>query len=336
MEYSSFYGGRRGASFVIVERYATIEEMVNAFAQGGAYTTVKYDEYVIIDTVSKNDPDNGKVYRRGYDYNNDLGGAIYIGQIVGPGGLAPQAELATIEEVHNMIEREGFEYRRGTGEYSTPNNLIPGKYMSGQTIKYNDKIEWEYCSVRDIDSHDTTAYVGFKFPYTVIDYTANSVNPYYNRNNQTATFTNINLVDRTDDQTHPFYEKWDIKIPKGIKGDTLKNFRIMTADNTIQPYTGQATDIANHAEVLVYDYYNYDAKEAGDKQTIYLGKNHTIKSLAVDGETGILTVKYNDGTQYSVQVIYSWSSMAGKESDPATQAAAERLSVGGIWFVVED
>ena len=43
----------------------------------------------MINTVNKNDPDNGKIYRRGYDFNNDMGGAEFIGTIVGPAGKAP-------------------------------------------------------------------------------------------------------------------------------------------------------------------------------------------------------------------------------------------------------
>ena len=99
MEYNSFYGGRRGASFIISKSFKTIfapaenntgfnkiirmdlglEEnatittaqrnawlaencMVYCFSQGGAYQTVHYDEYVIIDTYNKNDIDNGKIY----------------------------------------------------------------------------------------------------------------------------------------------------------------------------------------------------------------------------------------------------------------------------------
>ena len=46
--YNSFYGGRRGASFVIVEKYKSVEEMIEAFKGGGNYTTVGYDEYVLI------------------------------------------------------------------------------------------------------------------------------------------------------------------------------------------------------------------------------------------------------------------------------------------------
>ena len=216
MEYNSFYGGKRGASFVIVKSFKTIEEMINNFSKGGAYTTVKYDEYVIIDTVNKNDPDNGKVYRRGYDYNNDIGGAIYIGQIVGPGGLAPQAELTTIAEVENIAEEEGYSYRRGSGEYAAPTNLVPGKYLDGSTVKYNDTIEWAYCSVRDDNEKDTVAYVGFKFPYTVIDYTASSVNPYYNRDNNTSNFNFGQLLIITPELLSRSYKSHTLKEPQAV------------------------------------------------------------------------------------------------------------------------
>jgi len=70
MEQSSFYGGRKGASFVIVKSYPDIPTMVAAFKQGTAYTIVNFDEYVLINAVNKNHPDNGKIFRRGYDYNS--------------------------------------------------------------------------------------------------------------------------------------------------------------------------------------------------------------------------------------------------------------------------
>ena len=102
MNYASFYGGQPGVSFVITQHFSSIEEMVNNFKKGEQYTEVNYGEYVIIDTENKNDPDNGKVYRRGYDYSNDSGGAIYIGQIVGPSGLAPALELKNYGKVKNI------------------------------------------------------------------------------------------------------------------------------------------------------------------------------------------------------------------------------------------
>lgn len=253
MELGSFYGGRRGASFVIVKSYKTIAEMISAFKQGGNYQVVNYDEFVIIDTENKNDKDNGKVYRRGYEYNDSMGGAVYVGQIVGPAGMAPHTEMKTIKEVEELAEREGFTYRRGSGSYAPSENLVPGKYTDQGVIKYNDEIKWAYCSVRDANSHESTAHIGFKFPYMVVEYEADSVDAYYNRTDDTADFKNTNLITRIDNGEHPFYEKWGIKIPKGIKGDCLKNLRTMIADNTIEAYEGKADDVSNRRIVVVYD-----------------------------------------------------------------------------------
>lgn len=332
--YNSFYGGRRGASFVIVKKFASISDMVAAFSQGGSYKTVNYDEYVLIDTVSKNDTDNGKIFRRGYEYNNEMGGAIYMGQIVGPAGYSPHVELKTIAEVEAVQERDNFTYRRGTGSYAPSENLVPGKYIDNTLVKYNDKITWAYCSVRDENEADTTVHVGFKFPYTVIEYEANSVNPYYHRSNNTSDFINENLVERIDDETHPFYEKWHINVPKGIKGDALKNLRVQVATTAIEEYDGQQDDISNGREVLVYNYYDYSASENPIPKQIYLGDYNMISSinLADDGtltidythddtitytkkikwidsitlnpNTGAYKIQYNDGTEYNTQLVY--------------------------------
>ena len=332
--YNSFYGGRRGASFVIVKKFASISDMVAAFSQGGSYKTVNYDEYVLIDTVSKNDADNGKIFRRGYEYNNEMGGAIYMGQIVGPAGYSPHVKLKTIAEVEAVQERDNFTYRRGTGNYAPTENLVPGKYIENTLVKYNDKITWAYCSVRDENEADTTVHIGFKFPYTVIEYEANSVNPYYNRSNNTSNFTNENLVERIDDETHPFYEKWHINIPKGIKGDAFKNLRVQVATTAIEEYDGQQDDISNGREVLVYNYYDYSASENPTPKQIYLGdynmissinladdgtltidythndtitytkKIKWINSVTLNGNDGRLKIQYNDGAEYNAQLIY--------------------------------
>ena len=318
MEYNSFYGGRRGASFVIAKRYSTIAAMVAAFSQGGDYKTVNYDEYVLIDTENKNNPDNGKIYRRGYEYNNSMGGAIYEGQIVGPAGLAPHTEMHTIDEVEQIQEREDFTYRRGSGEYSpVGGNIIPGKYVEPGTgiIKYNDKISWAYCSVRDMNSHESTAHIGFKFPYTVIDYTTTSVSTYENGN-----YADTSAATRIDDGSHPFYEKWNISIPKGVKGDAFKNFRVMVADNTIQSYTGQADDIANNRQVLVYDYYHYDEKENGDMKTYYVGDYNKISNITVSA-TGLVTIEYthDDNDTYQMRIPISISINTGSTEGTGTQ-----------------
>ena len=90
MEYNSFYGGRQGTPFIIAKSFSTVAAMEAAFSDPN-YKEVAYNEYVIIDTVNKNDPTNGEIYRRiveepGYEK---------IGQIVGPSGPAPTAIFPT-------------------------------------------------------------------------------------------------------------------------------------------------------------------------------------------------------------------------------------------------
>jgi len=45
--------------------------MVDSFKQGYAYEDVNFEEYVIINTKNKDNPDNGKIFRRGSDYLNE-------------------------------------------------------------------------------------------------------------------------------------------------------------------------------------------------------------------------------------------------------------------------
>jgi len=85
----SFYGGRPGNSFIIITTFRSVDDMITQFKKGPGYTAVHYDEYVMINTVNKNDKTNGSIYKRGYNFNNNMGGAEYIGTIVGPAGLAP-------------------------------------------------------------------------------------------------------------------------------------------------------------------------------------------------------------------------------------------------------
>jgi hypothetical protein len=297
----SFYGGKAGTSFVIVKDYASVSAMAEDFTKGPQFELVNFGEYVLINTVNKNDPDNGKIYRRGYDYLNDLGGALYVGTIVGPAGKAPMLELMTMMEVDKKQATEGYDIRRGEGSYAPTENLVPGK--DGDT--YNDEIQWNYCSIRDENEEDCTAYIGFKIPYTVIDFIASSVSPYYNRDNNTSNFSNTDLIDRSDDKQHPFYEKWNVSIPKGIKGDAFKNFRVIEASTSIQNYDGRDDDIDNKRKVLVYDYYHYDKLESGEPVTMYLGDYNMITGITLDND-GTFTIEYSHNDTITYPKLVKW------------------------------
>lgn len=311
----SFYGGKQGFSFMIVKNFVSLDEMVNNFKLGPDYTIVHYDEYVLINSKNKNDPNNGKIFRRGYDYTNFLGGAIYIGTIVGPAGPAPMLEFTTIEDVLNKQNQEGYENRFGTGSYTLKNeSLVPGKDINNN---FNDKIDWAFCSIRDDNGEDCIAYIGFKIPYTVIDFDSESVNAYYNRSNNTEDFINQNLSERIDDKSHPFYERWQLKIPKGIKGDAFKNLRIMTADNTISSYDGQEDDIQNHRQVLVCDYYKYDKSIEGEKEILYLGDYNIITNITIDDD-GSVIIEYSHKNSSFYNKILKWIDSIAIETTDAS------------------
>lgn len=286
MNYASFYGGQPGISFVITQHFSSIEEMVSNFKQGDHYTEVNYGEHVIIDTENKNDHDNGKVYRRGYDYSNDSGGAIYIGQIVGPSGLAPALELKNYSTIE--ADKEGM-----SSENKITNHLTEGELTINNkdlvSGKDNDSIKWISYTIRNAENTDAVAYIGFQIPYTYIDATSLSVEPY----DTNGLYKDQLAVSGVDDLTHPFYRKFQFNIPKGIKGDAIKNLRTVTVTEGLQidGYNVTADNIGK--EILVYTYYNYDNRKDGNSKDIYLGDYNIIKEILL-ADDGTLTIKYTN------------------------------------------
>lgn len=323
MEHSSFYGGRKGASFVIVKNFASIYEMATAF-RDASYSIVKFDQYVLIDTEDKNNPDNGKVFKRGYGYNSgktvqwnnpatgkietiDAGGAQYIGQIGGSSGTTPQLVLTTYTDADSKTGGGSYEERRNSGSYTLANaNLVPGK--NGTT--YNDSIDWISVSLRQVDGSDATAYIGFKVPYLVNEFITSQVSPY---NSSTGAYQDNSSISKVDDGSHPFYNRWRVNIPRGIKGNSLQNLRQMVpiASNVIYipgtttQYPEFAQDVANSRQILVYDAYNYDNNQNPTPVTYYLGKVNTITGVTLD-DYGTLTVTYNQSSPTVVRNAIKW------------------------------
>ena len=305
----SFYGGRPGNPFVIVKAFGSQAQMKAAFAQGPNYTEVHYDEYVLINTTNKNDLTNGNIYRRGYDFNNaETHGAEYVGCIAGPSGDAPQLSLATLDQVNALND--------GTGKFSqgtltpTNNSLVPGK--SGNS--YNDGIQWAAYSVKDPNGTESTAYVGFKFPYSVIDFSTTAVTPYRN-----GTYTDTSSATRTDSGTHPFYEHWNINIPKGIKGDSIKDLQVLTINEENQNkirtfdegiYSGQIGQ-----QILVYKVYQYNIYENPQPEYYYyLGDYNMVQSISVSN-TGDISIYYTHDDTVTFEKAMKWINSVALDGD---------------------
>lgn len=283
----SLYGGLPGRSFILKARFDSVADMYDAFKKGPDYTDAWYGEYVVIDTPNKNNPDNGKIFRRGEDYlhkndsNEHDGGAEYIGQFVGTASGTPYFGIGDLDFVKEQINREldfsvyeerafpetladgGFKIHRDNmnengnddlphteiwkGDFSqkTPiadgsmdaaysdSQLIPGKeYVfdekgkpvldenGNQKVKYNDSIKYTWCNIRTNNTtNDSWYYVGFQFPYPVVEFDAVSKHPY---DSKTRLYDSDPEIVRDDDKKHPFYRHYMFKVPHGVKGDSLQ------------------------------------------------------------------------------------------------------------------
>lgn len=453
---SSYYGGKPGGAFIIVKSFTSIKDMATAFAKGPGYTDVNFDEYVLINTVNKNNPENGQIFRRGLDYKTKntiknyketittngkvydetsvvSGGAIYIGTIVGPSGRAPLFNLGQYEDLEKLgevaektvtqLNDEGKKYEltisenyldteiiailntvypnglniygdnlsreyncvkvmvgdgyryyycdnflwsgknnfsagwyrvetapsAGSDSYSVGNaSLVPGVTYDGyetdetgrkhlKPSHYQDTIDWRYVSVVNENLSESTAFVGFRFGVPVIEFEAEAVDAYYNRNDEEASldYDNINLItsvstDTTDEQgnpiKHPYYSKWDIKIPKGVKGDCISNIRVVPAsaelmmldldedgnlvynknrtELSVSPYSNE-DDIINSRMIIVADYTNYDRVPEGDTGLIYLGDYNMINTIDV-ADNGTVTIDYTHNDTVIYQQLIKW------------------------------
>lgn len=447
---SSYYGGKPGGAFIIVKSFASVQEMATEFAKGPSYKDVNFDEYVLINTVNKNNPENGQIFKRGFDYKTTekiksykeagsasnigkvyaetavvSGGAIYVGTMVGPAGRAPMLHFGQYEDVKDSQEvasktltELGLEYSEnltdvdvlaklnelypngtniygddltrdyncvqimfgddyryyfcdnflwnghnhlsagwfrvesapaaGQDSYSLDSaSLVPGVTYDGyetdetgrkhlKPASYQDTIDWRYATVRNENHEDSTSFIGFRFGVPVVEFEAEAVDAYYNRNDaeESLVYDNINLITpvSTDSvvegQTvkHPFYSKWDIKIPKGVKGDCISNIRVVTAsadlmmldvdENGNLVYNEDKTelsvsayndedDIANGRKIIVCDYTNYDRVPSGDTGVIYLGDYNMIDDITVT-ENGSVTIDYSHDDNLEYPELITW------------------------------
>lgn len=359
----SLYGGHQGVSFIIKDSFESIEEAVAACKLGPQYTRCWYGENIIISTPNLNDEDNGKVFNRGLDYTNDMGGLVFIAQIVGPAGGTPIFEMGTLQETKykSTMPIEDTDYRKYPIGYETNDDgeiigyelntsanepiatfpfsqahhtsLVPGKTAEGT---YNDEILWTWVNVRKANqTADSMFYVGFQIPYLVIEYLSHMVSPYDTSGNLSK---NPTTATRVDDASHPFYSSWDIGIPKGIKGDTMRALRVITptAANrnniyapsaiTVNSATGAVTignagydglddDITNARKILVYDFYYFDSQLNPDPVLIYLGDFNKIDNISL-ADDGTLTIDYShdDNTVFSRKIKWITDTVLSPDS----------------------
>lgn len=369
---NSFYGGKQGRSYKITARFDSIADMVTAFKQGNSYLDVNYDEYVIIDTVLRNNQrnnlENGIIYRRGYDFSqqriedvysnfltngtlsykdttttnlineedgtvavydaivpkfynytwtatsptdytvtpttfnqekweeawttfvtNPGGGAIYVGQIVGPEGATPAVEVISWEDFEAATSEGGDSYNETQrGEfYVNPNPGYVIDEESGIGV-YRDTIQYGYCTLRDTQGNVTGAYLAFDIPYTVFEFHAVPIEPY--------NLPNDLISEDESSQGHPFYKNYNLQVPTGIHGQDITNLEIHS-------YSGEDLPEGElGGDYLTYTVTNYDATGEGFLQgPNRIAPYRVIRNITADvnaqagGQISSLTVSYTQG-----------------------------------------
>lgn len=297
----SFYGGRRGASVVIVKSYDSVAEMQTEF--DSVTCPVDYDSYVVVNT-NVDGIESSVLYRRTLD------GPVKVGTLGsssgGGGGTSSGGILDLVLTIPSSVPTP----IDGQGEYSKTNkSLVPGYYTDeeGNPV-YNDSIKWVYTNIISEDGTSSKTYVGFTFPYSIVDFEASLVD----KNDE-----NNPVIKRIDDGAHPFYNKWALKIPRGQKGNSFKNLRVVSASwiNVYFP-DGFADgfilrDDNPDSQHLIYDYQNEDS---GELETYYLGKYSIINNVLFSDD-GTLSFVFNGNKTVSYTKKVKWISSVNLSED---------------------
>ena len=246
----SFYGGKQGISFVIKAKFDSVDQMKQCF-QDADYKAVWYGEYCIIDTINKNDKDNGMVFRRTLNTAGDTGDgcAEYIGQIVGPAGGTPNIELGSLDNTLNSFndlrptppetdpaENTAIYYNNGS-EYISNFSSTPATFTSAtaSSIQYKSgkdyaiaspavtpAFRYNWYNFREAESDDSgfapaKIVIGFEIPYVYNEFATDVVELDY-FNSPTLSVTSPN----------DFYNIYTLEIPRGIPGAYVTNIHRMT------------------------------------------------------------------------------------------------------------
>lgn len=202
---NSFYGGKPGASFVVVKHFDTYEDMVTKFQGGDDYTEVQYDQYVII---GKNDANKqGNIYRRGYltSENFEEGGAEFICNITGPAGSMSELNFVPYSKIPSDIEikydeENPFADTLYIGEFSVDNkNLIPGDESS--------VIKWKIYNTKS-EQGQVKSDIALQIPYPIVDLELETAD-------LDEIAQNPDILGLVKTVINPFHQKWVLTVPEG-------------------------------------------------------------------------------------------------------------------------
>lgn len=292
------------------------EGMVQCFSQGAASSSeVNYAEYVIIDTIVNmhegNNPDNGKVFRRGMNITGEYAGAEYIGQVVGPQGQSPEINIDDYKEIANADKYPTFKL----GSYDMTNEgIIPGVHKDEEgKIVYETDIKYAWTTIRDAFGNVQGCLMGFRFPTLMQEYHAESISPYTediwvreyeptseNDNPPVIGYQNLILPDKdfydeaTGQWKYPFYQKWQLRIPEGIHGVDARDFRVIPSKTF--PIGYKISETETFKGIQLYR----DSSLSESSKDLFLDDYEGSLNLIIDSEV----IKDDKGNLVSMSLQY--------------------------------
>lgn len=314
--------------------------MVQFFSQGARTASeVNYGAYVIIDTIlnmsSPNNLDNGKVYRRGMDINSTdgLAGAEYIGQIVGPQGESPELD---IDSYANVLE---IDLHKNSSYNPLNDSIVPGSYIKEGIRYYEDEIKYAWATIRDEFGNNIGCKIGFKIPSLVQDFEAQSMSPYENRKiGGDGKYYNYDLLDEDSSQydkeknqwAHPYFQKWQIKVPHGYHGVDSENIEIIPSYTMTPKYKGSSIKIYNTEDCSDNDVYK-EIVEENESYPILGSQYKYIKSESdIDSDDA-------DGLKNFNNLYLKYYIRYGSEYNPDDTYSSCKIELdGGIKFVKKE
>ena len=216
---STFYKDGRINNNPVTVDLEKATTMIEHFSKGVVTTNeVNYGEYVIISAQRgkemgiDNGKDvliNGRVYRRGLDYNDPMAGAEFVGQICGPQGMSPELYFDSFNNIkkYEEISSENSDIK-----------LIQGKQNNANDAVFKIRTERNPENLNGINEYK----MGIQIPYSGFKFTSQNID--YNK------ITNTNLV---NNESHNFFHSYLIKIPDGVPGNDFSQiFEICEEVNT--------------------------------------------------------------------------------------------------------
>lgn len=346
----SLYGGKPGLSFVLKGKFSSIEEMNAAFSEGDSYTKIWYGEHCIIDTPNKNNPDNGKIFRRGINYATTTTSSIKnsltecIGQIVGPSSGTPsfiinelkqnkdqQYELpkeASVKEtsVKVLIDNKVYDgfLRESSSEQPA---AITFKEGSKEEPNNQATYKWKNIRVDATDQNESNSWFGVELtiPTQTNVFSAESVSPYVS--GELCKTTKVN----------DFYQEHLISIPRGVQGISITNLEVkvlspgnyygpadifngINEDGTFKENIDKTRTVETTASFIVCTITGYQEKNSQSFEDIILCSYDQISKVEVTNE-GNLVIQYTGEKEQSevfLDFIKSATLTSGNGSEGGT------------------